>query len=258
MNLFEAIFLGVLQGATEFLPVSSSGHLVLFQSIFGLKEGALTFDVFLHFGTLVSVIVVFWDDIKEMLLFKKSHRHLIWMIIVGIIPTGIIGVFFKDTFERVFSSVLMVGLMLLVTGFILWISESFKKRGKDLANMKISDALTIGIIQGLAIIPGISRSGSTIVGGLFRGLKRDQAAKYSFFVAIPVIFGATLLEAKDILQGTGDQVPALYIICGTLAAMVSGYFAIRFLMKLLKERSLKPFAFYCWAVGLVTVISRLF
>lgn len=258
MNLFEAIFLGVLQGATEFLPVSSSGHLVLFQSLFGLKEGAMTFDVFLHFGTLVSVIVVFWDDIKEMLLLKKTHHHLIWMIIVGIIPTGIIGVFFKDIFEKVFSSVLMVGLMLLVTGFILWISESFKKRGKDLENMRVSDALTVGVIQGLAIIPGISRSGSTIVGGLFRGLKRDQAAKYSFFVAIPVILGATLLEAKDLVQGGGGSMPVLYIICGTLAAMVSGYFAIRFLMKLLKERSLKPFALYCWAVGLVTVISQLF
>lgn len=255
--LWKAVLLGLIQGATEFLPVSSSGHLVIFQSLFGLEVGALTFDIFLHFGTLIAVFIVFWPDIKEMLLFKKSHRHLTYMILIGIIPTGIIGVLFQDLFEQLFHSVLLVGCMLLFTGLILWFSETFPQGRKDLEGMKPIDAIFIGVMQGLAIIPGISRSGSTIVAGLTRGMKRDQAARYSFLVALPVVFGATLLEAKDIFQGAGGHVGFANLIAGTLAAILSGYFAIRFLLKMLREKSLKPFAYYCWVIGVITIVSQI-
>ncbi|AZR72431.1 undecaprenyl-diphosphatase UppP [Anoxybacter fermentans] len=256
-TIWKAIILGIVQGATEFLPVSSSGHLVLFQSLFGLKEGALTFDVFLHFGTLIAIIIAFWTDIKKMLLFKKSHRHLIYMILIGIIPTGIIGISFKDLFEQFFQSVFIVGYMLLLTGVLLWTSESFAKGDRTLKEMNTIDALIIGFAQGLAIIPGISRSGSTIVAGYFRGLNRDLAARYSFLVALPVIFGATLLEVKDILEGGGGDVSLINIIAGTLAAVISGYVAIRFLLKIIREKSLKPFAYYCWFIGIIIIISQI-
>lgn len=258
MTVFKAIILGIIQGATEFLPVSSSGHLVLFESLFGIKEGALTFNVFLHFGTLIAIIIVFWNDIKSIILFKKSHRHLTTMILLGIIPTGIIGVLFKDIFEQLFGSVLLVGFMLLFTGGILYYSANFKEGNNDMEAIKPTDALTIGFIQGLAIIPGISRSGSTIVGGMFRGLRRDKAAEFSLLVSLPVILGATLLEAKDILQGAGGDVVISHVVAGTLAALISGYLAIRFLLRLLRERTLKPFAYYCWALGLLVILSQFF
>ncbi|MCK4260536.1 MAG: undecaprenyl-diphosphatase UppP [Halanaerobiales bacterium] len=257
LTIWKAILLGLIQGATEFLPVSSSGHLVLFQTFLGLNEGALTLDVFLHFGTLIAIVIVFWDDIISLITFKKSHRKLMYMIIIGMIPTGIIGVFFKDFFEELYKSVLVVGFMLLVTGGLLMLSETFAKKGKSINQMKGADAITIGIAQGLAIIPGISRSGTTIVAGLFRGLKRDEAARYSFLVAVPVILGATLLEGIDIFQGAGGNVGIENLVAGTVAAVISGYVAIRFLLKIIKERNLKLFAYYCWFIGLIVIISQI-
>lgn len=256
-TLWKALLLGLVQGATEFLPVSSSGHLVLIQSLMGLKQGLMTFDIFLHFGTLVSVFIVFWSDIQEMILFRPSHRHLNYMILIGMIPTAIIGFAFKDFFERVFHSVFMVGGMLLITGGILWLSERAAERSKDLEQMRALDAVVIGLIQGLAIIPGISRSGSTIVSGLFRGFKRNQAARFSFLLGIPVVFGATLLEIKDLLAYGRGEIHLLTYGVGTLASMIAGYFAIRFLLKMLQEHSLKPFAYYCWLVGLIVIFTQI-
>ncbi len=258
MTFWKAIILGIVQGATEFLPVSSSGHLVLFQTLFGLKEGALTFDVFLHFGTLLAVIAVYWEDVKNIILLKKSHRHLTLMILIGIIPTGLIGVLFKDVFAKIFGSLPIVGVMWLVTGTIIWTSEQLTDHGggHGIKEMKPFDAITIGLAQGLAIIPGISRSGSTIVAGLFKGLKRTDAARFSFLVSVPVILGATLLEAKDLLGGQVETVGFGYIVVGTIAAIVSGYLAIRILLKMLHDRSLKPFAYYCWILGAIAVLSR--
>lgn len=255
--LWKAVLLGLVQGVTEFLPVSSSGHLVLVQSLMGVTKDAMTFDIFLHFGTLISIFIVFWSDLKEMILFKPSHRHLNWMILMGIIPTAIIGLALKDFFERVFHSILIVGGMLLITGGILWLSEHLAKRSKDLEQMRPMDAVIIGFIQGLAIIPGISRSGSTIVGGLFRGFKRDQAARFSFLLAIPVVLGATLLEVKDLMRDGGGEIQVIPLAAGTLAAIISGYFAIRFLLRMLQEHSLKPFAYYCWFVGTVTILVQI-
>lgn len=256
MEFWKAIVLGIIQGVTEFLPISSSGHLVLFQKLFGLEEGALTFDVFLHFGTLIAVVLVFWEDIKNMILLKKSYRQLTLMIIVGTIPTGLMGVLFKDVFAQFFNSLPLVGVMWLITGTLLWASEKLSRNQWSIEKMKISDALTIGLAQGFAIIPGISRAGSTIITGLFRGLKREDAAKYSFLLSLPVIFGATLLEGKDMLNGVGQQIGFLNLALGMLAATISGYLAIRFLLKMIRERTLQPFAYYCWIIGIIAILSR--
>ena len=257
MSLFEAALLGFLQGATEFLPVSSSGHLVLVQTLLGVKRGALSFDICLHLGTLVSVLVVFWKDILNIILLKPAYRHLTLMLIIALIPTGLIGLIFRDTFENIFDSVFLVGLMLLVTGAILWVTELFHKQAKEIKSLRAIDALIIGLIQGIAIVPGISRSGSTMVGGLLRGLKREEAAKFSFFLSIPVIAGASILKSSDILKEVGTAIPFAHIVLGTGVAMVTGYFAIRFLLKLLKDRSLRVFAYYCWVIGLITIVSGL-
>lgn len=255
--LWKAVLLGLVQGVTEFLPVSSSGHLVLVQSLLGLQEGIMTFDIFLHFGTLVSVGIAFWPDLKGMILFRPDQRRLDYMILIGTIPTGIIGLACKGLFERVFHSVLIVGVMLLVTGGILWLSEHTAKRRKDLAEMRPPDAFIIGLIQGLAMIPGISRSGSTIVGGLFRGFQRDQAARFSFLLAMPAVFGATLLEVWELIRSGAAELRLFPLAAGTLTAVISGYFAIRFLMRLLKDHSLQPFAYYCWLVGTLIILTKI-
>ena len=258
VTILKTIILGIIQGATEFLPVSSSGHLVLAQKLFGITEGALTLSVFLHFGTLVAVVIALWDDVKGILLLKKSHRRLTFLILVGIIPTGIIGVAFKDLFEEAFNSVLVVGFMLLVTGALLWISEEYQTGRKSEEEMSFLDSIFVGLAQGLAIIPGISRSGSTIVGGFLRGLNRELAARFSFLVSLPVIFGATLLEVKDIIEmGTTGGVSITNIVIGTLAATISGYLAVRFLLDYIKKHSFKPFAYYVWGVGIIIILMNI-
>lgn len=258
MTFWKAIFLGIVQGITEFLPVSSSGHLVLFQTLLGIKEGALIFDIFLHFGTLLAIIIVYWEDVKNMVLLKKSHRRLTLMVLIGIIPAGIMGVLFEDLFETFFSTLPLVGVMWLITGALIWVAEKYSKHGGfGIDQVKVSDALTIGLAQGFAIIPGISRAGSTIVIGLFRGLARGDAARYSFLISLPTILGATLLKAKSLVMGGPiETINFSFILVGVASALISGYLAIRFLLKMLEERSIKPFAYYCWILGVFAILSQ--
>lgn len=259
MTFWKAIFLGIVQGVTEFLPVSSSGHLVLFQTLFGIEEGALIFDTFLHFGTLLAIVFVYWEDVKKMVLLKKSHRHLTMMVLIGIIPAGLMGVLFQDLFETFFSTLSLVGVMWLITGALIWASEKYSRTGGfSIEQIKVSDALTIGLAQGFAIIPGISRAGSTIIMGLFRGLTRKDAARYSFLISLPTILGATILKGRSlILGGPIESMQITFIFVGVVSAMLSGYLAIRFLLKMLQERSLIPFAYYCWILGVLSLLSQL-
>ncbi|MFW6034852.1 MAG: undecaprenyl-diphosphate phosphatase [Halothermotrichaceae bacterium] len=256
MNLIKVIIIGIVQGLTEFLPVSSSGHLVLALNLLGIKETQLTFVVFLHFGTLIPIFIIFWEDIKGIITFKKEKRRLIWLILVGIIPTGLMGYFFEDFFTGFFESTLFVGYMLLITGFLLYISERLTTVKINISQMKEHNAIIIGIAQGLAIFPGISRSGSTIVASLFQGLDRDSAARYSFLISIPVILGASLLELKATILGGMEVSSWWFIIVGTITAAISGYFAIKYLLHLLKKRKLTIFAYYCWVIGLLIIIGE--
>lgn len=252
MTYIEAILLGLIQGLTEFLPVSSSGHLVILSSVLGVETQGLTFEVMVHFGTLIAVFVVFKDDIFSLI--RNPFQKLTLLIIVGAIPTAIMGLALEDTFEKMFGSLHIVGFSLLITGALLWVAESIKKNNKGFKQMRYRDAIIVGIVQGVAITPGISRSGSTIAMSLILGLDRGTAARYSFLLAIPVILGATLLKTKELI--TEPAITAFYgpYLTGTIVASLSGYAAIRILLKFLQEGKLKYFSVYCWLVGIGLIL----
>jgi len=245
---------------TEFLPISSSGHLVFFQSLFGLEEPPIFFDIMLHLGTLLAVVVYFWTDIWKIAqglgaIAKRRDKNpsqvklLLW-IILATIPTGLIGVIFKDWFESLFSKPKVVGGMLLITGMVLWLTRWTKKEGRPLEQMLWIDAIFIGIAQGVAIIPGISRSGATISTGLFCGLDRELSGRFSFLLSIPAILGAFLLEFKK-----ADLNQELWtILIGTSVAFAVGFFSLKFLMNVIKMGQISRFSYYCWALGIVMIL----
>lgn len=260
MSVFQAIFLGAVQGLTEFLPVSSSGHLVFFQSLFGLEKPQVAFDVMLHLGTLLAVVVYFRTDISQILLgtwaWIKGRRegeekaNLFLWIIVATIPTGLMGVIFKDWFESLFSRPQTVGLMLLVTGGALWLTRTVKRKEKTTGEMGAVDALIIGIAQGVAIIPGISRSGATISAGIFCHLNRELAGKFSFLLSIPAILGAAFLKFRKIDVGSDVGVTLI----GMAVAFFVGLLSLKLLMRIVRTGRLSDFSYYCWAIGIVMIL----
>lgn len=274
MTIFQAIILGIFQGIAEFLPISSSGHLVLLQSLFKIQEGNLFFAKMLHLGTLISIFIVYFNDIiiiiKEFFIltydlfrYRKlridnEYKRLGLMIIVGSIPTGIIGILFSDFFEKLYSSVTIVGLALIVTGILLWAAEKLPPRNKKANDMKIYDALIIGLFQGFAITPGISRSGSTIVGGLFRGFNKKLATKFSFLLALPATFGAGLLGIKDALSESSAIAIDLPLIVGVTISAITGVFAINILIKVLEKGKLHYFSYYVWIIGSIIIFKQFF
>ena len=262
IDIFQAIILGIVQGITEFLPVSSSGHLVFLQSLFGLREPPIFFDVMLHLGTLFAVVVYFWKDILEVIqgiriAFKgrgkgqQGIRLLLW-IILATIPAGLMGFLFKDWFESFFSQPRLVGGMLLITGLFLWVTRWTKKEGRDIMKMRWFDSVLIGIAQGMAIIPGISRSGATISTGLLTGLDRELSAKFSFLLSIPAILGATVLEVEK--MGTIQELGI--VLLGTVAAFGIGLLSLTFLFKINMIRKISIFSYYCWIIGLAIIIIK--
>ena len=271
MTILEAIVLGVLQGITEFLPVSSSGHLVLMQHFLGIKESQVFFDVMLHFGTLGAVIIVYYQLIGSLVrtgfftLFQADfYRHprltisnspdlrLIWFLLLGSIPTGLIALLFKDSIEAIFGKPMVVAGMLIITGLILQLSRLGQRRRQTETPLRAWHTPLVGIVQGLAIIPGISRSGSTISISLLLGLSPQVAAQYSFLLSIPAILGAVVLEFKDV--GEITIAPAV-IIAGTLTSFIVGYIALRFLLALLNRGKFSIFSYYCFVLGIVAAMS---
>lgn len=269
MSWFEAIVMGIFQGIAEFLPISSSGHLALLQYLFDIKEGNLFFTEMLHFGTLISIFIVYFKDIARIIyefialigsLIKGKRAHKLtkhqWfglIIIIGSIPTALIGLTFKDFFESLYTSIIPIGAAFIVTGFLLWIAEKKGTEGKDVKDVNLLDAILIGIFQGIAIIPGISRSGSTIVGGLFRGLKKPVATEFSFLLALPATFGAFLLGMKDVAEGGGAFINGPLVL-GVALSAVTGVFAIKALIKLLNNNKLKYFSYYLCVLGILTIV----
>ncbi|MBU1276026.1 MAG: undecaprenyl-diphosphatase UppP [Proteobacteria bacterium] len=259
MELWQAAALGVVQGLTEFLPVSSSGHLVLGQRLLGFTEPALMFDIAVHVGTLVAVVGVFWRDLWSIMrgLFVwrdgegRQGRRLLWLVIVGSIPTAIMGFLLKDLFESMFSSLLTVGLALLVTGWLLLATALVRMPGRPLERVGAGRALLIGLAQGLAITPGISRSGSTIAMALLLGVNRRMAAHYSFVLSIPAILGALVLHVHELGAPSASQLAPM--IMGFITAAISGYLALRMLLKIVQAGAFHWFAPYCFAVGLFTL-----
>jgi undecaprenyl-diphosphatase len=259
MGNLEGIFLGILQGLTEFLPVSSSGHLVIAQDFLGVRQPGITFEIMVHFGTLLSVVWVFGGDILRILtrfLKHKQERHFALMLFLGIIPTGLMGFFFGDLFRWFYESTIITGFMLMITGAIVYTLCCLNPGQKGEQTMVARDALTISIAQGLAIVPGISRSGSTITTALWRGLDRETAIKYSFLVSIPVILGATLLEVLE-MRAVGFSGLSGGVVYGTIASFIAGVFAIKVFIRLLKAGKFHYFAYYCWFAGTATVVLKL-
>ncbi len=259
MNLAEGILLGILQGLTEFLPVSSSGHLVIFQDFFGVRLPGITFEVMVHFGTLLSVFWVFGGDIVRIVTRfprEKKERRFLLMLILGVIPTGLIGLLFQDFFITFFESTLTVGFMLLLTGAILYSLQYLRPGVKNEATMKPGDALFISFVQGLAIMPGISRSGSTIAAALWSGLDRETAVRFSFLVSVPVILGVTILEFITLREAGVNSLTG-GVLAGTLAAFLSGILAIKVFVRLLQAGRFRYFAYYCWFAGSSVIALKL-
>jgi undecaprenyl-diphosphatase len=260
MNVLQAFVLGVVQGLTEFLPVSSSGHLVLFQRIFGLREGVLAFDIAVHVATLLAVTVVFWRDLRG--IFRKPFGKMTWLLVLGTIPAAAAGLLFKDFFERLFETGKTLGFEFIATGLVLWFAETVKSKRKTLPETTAADALVIGAAQAVAILPAVSRSGLTIVGALWRGLDREFAAKFSFLLSIPVILGAAALDVPDALEafksGGTFGVGPVPLAVGTLAALVFGALSIGWTLRVLKRGSLRGFAVYVSVLGVLLLIDQAF
>lgn len=259
MSFFEAVFLGLIQGVTEFLPVSSSGHLAIAQSLLpDFSQPGLLFDILLHLGTMVAVVCFFRRELLQLMLapFNRSeegklHRRILMLLILASVPTAVIGLSFKDFFESLFHNLPAVAGMLLVTGTLLFVAEKTRKEGRQEGRQEgrltWKDALLVGTVQGAAIIPGISRSGSTIAALLLAGVNGETAARFSFLLALPAVFGAALLSLGDLREVAASEFPAY--LAGTLAAFVSGLLSIRFLMGVIRRKRLIYFSAYCWGMG---------
>jgi undecaprenyl-diphosphatase len=260
MVIIEAIILGLIQGLTEFLPVSSSGHLVLFNKLFGITEGTVTFSIAVHIATLIAVITVLWKDVLEMI--KKPTGKLTLLVIVATIPMGIMGFIFKDLLKSFLETGATVGVGFLITGTVLWFAEytsKKEKKNKKLEETSFVDALVVGCAQVVAMLPAVSRSGSTTGGALFRGLNREFALKFSFLMSIPAILGPAAIEAIDVIKdGSGLEVELLPLIVGMLAAGISGYLAIKFMLKIFTKTSLKVFSYYVYTLGVLVLIDQFF
>ena len=273
MTVLQAILLGTLQGLTEFLPVSSSGHLALLQQFFGLHEPAVIFDLFVHIATLFAVVVVYRRDIRDLIAAwfgpwtrhahsyatevaaeRASARRLGMFLIVANIPTALIGFTFESTIEHLFTLPWAVGLALIATGTILWCVKLFVIHPEK-TELNIVHAVLLGCVQGLAIIPGISRSGSTIAAALLCGIPRDMAARFSFLMGIPAIIGAALLKSASLSTLPTEHIGL--IATGMLSALIVGYWALRVLVRLVQQGDLWQFAFYCWCIGLGAILISL-
>jgi len=272
MDIFQGIIIGIVQGLTEFLPVSSSAHLVFIQHILGV-ESSLAFDTFLHLGTLIAVIWFFRYDIIKMIsawilsiqdiirgrfkegFYSDPYKRLAWYVILATIPVGIVGLFFEDAIDELFFSggLYVPAFFLFVTGTILYLSQRMASGNVNMNNISKKEALWMGLGQACAILPGLSRSGTTIAAGLTIGLDKEFAAKFSFILAIPAIFGAFIVQVSDI--GSALDVNFLPVILGFIASVIAGYMAIKWMLDLIKNRSLDIFAFYCWIVGIVVFIG---
>lgn len=275
MTYFQAIILGLAQGLAEFLPISSSGHLALIQYFFGISaENVLPFAVLLHFGTLVSVFIVYWHDIVELVvelgavikdiftgkglrINANPTRRLGFMIIVATIPTAVIGLLFNDAFEALYLSLRAIGVGLIITGAILLIAERMGRNNKYVGEMKFRNAVFVGIMQGIAICPGISRSGSTLFGGLISGLNKEFAVKFAFLISIPSILGSVIIEAPDAFEAGMDISLIGPVIAGVVVSALAGLFAIKAMIKLVSNKRLIGFTIYTWALAAVVIAYAL-
>lgn len=285
MSLLQAILMGVIQGLTEFLPVSSSGHLALFKILFGVEtDTGILYDVLLHVGTLLAICVVYYKDIWKLIVegcailrdvfvnivifFKNrlhkesepyrrvvnsSYRKFVMLIIVSTIPTGVIGFFGRDVVSMASEILIVPGICLIVTAVLLFVADHVKDGDKLPKNVTYTNAFSVGIAQGIATLPGLSRSGTTITACLLNGYQRNFAVKYSFLMSIPAVLGALVLELKDISEITVSSTEIVYYIIGMLIAAVVGYICIKTMLVIVRKKKFTCFAIYCLLVGALSV-----
>jgi len=265
LEYLKIIILAIIQGLTEFLPVSSSGHLALAEYLLGIESPGVTLEVFLHFGTFLSVLVIFWKDIVKILIAVFGNFWKVWKyptvmkanedfamgvyIVLSMIPAGIVGLVFEEQIDGLFDNIVLVGVALLVTGTVLFLTQWAQNERRPLKGWR---AFLMGVVQAIAIIPGISRSGSTVSTGMFLGMPREKVAKFSFLMALPLIFGATIMKAKDAFAAEGFVWSG--IIIGTATAFLFGYFAVKWLLRAIIKGRLYMFGFYCLALGFLAII----
>ena len=274
MDILQAIIIGIVQGLTEFLPVSSSAHLIFAQHFFNFSSEGLAFDTLVHLATLIAVVAFFYKDIVELIKagwlsigdilqkrFREGFRNdpykrMAWLVILASVPVGFVGVFFKTQVEAIFNAGLYVpAFFLFVTGTILYLSQRMAQGNITFEKIGVKEAIIIGLAQACAILPGLSRSGTTIAAGLVMGLDKELAAKFSFIMSIPAIIGAIIVQIGDIGTELDANFAAMFF--GFLAALISGYFAIKWLINLIQTKSLDIFAYYCWAVGILVFVGSL-
>ena len=273
MDIIQGIIIGIVQGLTEFLPVSSSAHLVFIQKILGVQS-SLAFDTFLHLGTLIAVMWFFRYDIYKMLLswvsnlqdilqgrfregfYEDPYKRLAWYVILATIPVAMVRVLFEDSVDALFSGALYVpAFFLFVTGTILYLSQRMTSGEINYNTITKKEALFMGLGQACAILPGLSRSGTTIAAGLTIGLNKEFAAKFSFILSIPAILGAFVLQLKDI--GSAMDANFLPVFLGFIASIIAGYMAIKWMLDLIQNKSLDIFAYYCWLMGLLVFMGSI-
>ena len=276
MSYLSAILLGLIQGVAEFLPISSSGHLAVFQNFFkltNLEEGHLFFDVLLHLGTLIAVLIAYWQDIAGLIreFFVMCHlkrlpagqkgdplaRRQIFMIIIGTLPLFLV-LPIKSHVEALYYNTFFIGAAFLVTGTMLFFSDRISHGKKDEKEMTALDALFVGVSQAIAVVPGLSRSGTTISAGLLRGFSRTYAVKFSFLLSIPAVLGSNILSLIDAAKAGIDWSLLPAYLAGILSAMIFGYLSIRLLKYIAQKGKFGGFCYYCWGAGLVTLILSLF
>lgn len=286
MGLLQSIFLGIVQGLTEFLPVSSSGHLAIFQVLFGMDEVPASFDVMLHVGTLAAVFVCYWKDIWKLIkhgffmlrdatvncivwvlhkigkedyeyrrVITNSYRKFALMIIVSTIPTGIIGILIEDVSDYAATTLIFPGICLLITGVILQISDRIAPGTKTAKTATYTNAFIIGIAQGLAVLPGLSRSGLTITCCQLNQFERKFAVKYAFIMSIPAILGAAILKLPDALAENMTAAQGANYAVGVVVAGVVGFICIKYMLKIISNRGFRYFSWYCFAVGIIAIAA---
>ena len=253
MDLINLIILGAIQGITEFLPVSSSGHLVLAKKILGINSPGTIIEVILHFGSLTAILTFYMNDIleliKNIIKFDTNALKFSFFIFIGIIPAGVVGVFFKDFFIAFYNDTFYTSIFLIITGILLFLSKFMEHKQTP---FRIKSVFMIGLIQAFSIFPGISRSGMTITTALFLGINRNDAFKFSFFLAIPIILGATILEIPHLYNLENSQSISLFI--GFLVSATTGYFALKLLYKIVINNTFWMFSFYCFFIGILGML----
>jgi len=265
LNTSTAALLGIVQGLTELFPVSSSAHLVILQTFFpDFQQPGVAFDVVVHMGTLFAVAVYFrreiWDIAKSILPqnIKDNNfslpRKILFLIIIGTIPAAFFGLLFQKKIHATFESAVVAALFLIVTGFLLFFSDRVKNSARAEKDLKVTDGILIGLAQSVALLPGISRSGATISMGIFRGVNRTAAARFSFLLSLPAICGAILLESPYIMQITATEISAY--LTGFVCAALAGLASLKLFFLIIREARLKYFAYYCWAFALVTLLVK--